>query len=106
MSLDASSLLRSLDQACKSLDAARARLVRDVEAAGGNGQRTIQLLERLNRLEKDLETVTEAERRSSEKMMVLERVLLDNRETMMAMTATKATNPPARDDSTLAGAVR
>ena len=35
--------------------------------------------------------------------MVLERVLLDNRETMMAMTATKATNPPARDDSTLGG---
>jgi hypothetical protein len=85
MSLDASSLLKSLDQARKSLDAVRAQLVRDVDARGGNGQLTLQsihLLARLDHLERDLHAVTETERRSSEKMIVLERLLLDNREMM------------------------
>lgn len=102
MSLDASSLLKSLDQAHKSMDAVRAQLVRDVDATGGNGQRTLQLLQSLDRLEKDLDNVMEAERRSSEKMIVLERVLLDNREMVAKL------NPPAREDCTRTrpGAVR
>ncbi len=100
MSLDASSLLKSLEQASKRLDAVRAQLVRDVDATGGNGQLTLQLLSRLDHLERELGTVTEAERRSSEKMIVLERLLLDNREMMARL------NPPAREDRARPGAIR
>ena len=86
MSLDASSLLRSLDEAYRSLDAAREQLARAMETGHqmqkGGFRRTIELLERVQNLEKDVQNVTLAERRRSEKMIVLERVLLGNREMM------------------------
>lgn len=78
MSLECSSLLRSLEETYRSLCAVREQLVG--ASPTGNGPRTIELLERLGNLEKDVATATRAERQRAEKMIVLEQVLLGNRE--------------------------
>ena len=82
MSLDCSSLLRSLEETYRSLSAVREQLVGASPTGNGPRRSTIELLERLGNLEKDVATATRAERQRAEKMIVLEQVLLGNRDIM------------------------